>query len=197
MNIDRFLSLSRWSIAFKCVMYSIADVLEQRTVDESCLLTLDPVQSLWCAARASDGRVYSAQALQHWLSMRKASSDPLHVIPSLTISDVRLCSPRASRTLCEVSSHLRKRAFSASAICKRGFRSLGSRVSQPTRVKDEPPPPQPCAALPSSSRRARFSIPSRHSAFEAVHRLRPAYPSALKQALPARIREGLNSWKVE
>ena len=198
MNTDRFLSLSKWSVAFICVMYGIADVLGKDKVDDSCLLTLDPVQRLWCAARTSDGRVYSANALQHWLSLRKASSDPLHVIPTLTISDVQLCSPRASGMLSDASRRLRKRAVSASAICKRDIGSLKSRLTQPARVMGEPPPPQPCAALrPSSCRAHRFSIPSRHSAFEVLPRSRPAYPSALKQALPARIREGPNSWKAE
>lgn len=198
MNIDRFLSLSKWSISFICVMHGITNVLGKEKLDESCLLTLDPVENLWCAARTSDGRVYSAHALQHWLCLRKASSDPLHVIPTLTISDVRLCSPRASGMLCDASRHLRKRAVSASAICKRGLGSLKSRLSQQTRVKDDPPRPQPCVALrPSSCRARRFSIPSPHSAFEVVHRPRPAYPSALKQALPARIREAPNGWKAE
>ena len=185
--------LSKWSVAFICIVRGIIDVVGNSHSADSCLLTLDPVQNMRCAARTTDGRVYSAPALQHWLSLRKEASQPLHVIPSLTIFDVRLCSPRASNMLYAASCDLRKHVVTASAICKSRMKSIKTRMYHPQRVNDAPPSPSslPRDALNlSSCSPAHRSILSKRSAFQIVSHLRSAYPSSLKRALPARIREG-------
>lgn len=68
MKTDRFVRLSRWYVGLLCVIRGVAQSLvHAERVHDSCLLTLEPLDNLWCAARTSDGRAYSARALHAWL----------------------------------------------------------------------------------------------------------------------------------
>lgn len=113
VSIDTFVGMSSWML--RLLSGPICS-------DQVCLVTMEHVQDLWFAARASDGRIYDAIALQCWLS----SSKHTHVIPGSNIDHVTMTCPLL--LLCQ--SALRK--------CRSGLQKLGramaSRHAAPRRT---------------------------------------------------------------
>lgn len=85
--VDKFLGYSTLEI-MKCTVFQgcTCDEKDCAFCHGECYITLVPCTELWYPVRATDGKVYDAFALQHWLRCQRQG--PFHVIPGCDIRGV-------------------------------------------------------------------------------------------------------------
>lgn len=96
--------------------------------EAECPITLNGASDLWFPIAASDGRIYDARALQHWLQCCRLKERTLEVIPTRIITHVTPLSltpklRRAQRRARDALSCVRSVAFKLRRVARNTMRA--------------------------------------------------------------------------